>query len=139
MKRLVLKQIEIGLEDGAVRLVIFCERDGELDETPHLVGIMDYHDPATVLNAVKNHLGAKGYPWLESKIIAKALKHRDLILNDPDVQAVNTVAKVERDQMEAEQEVIRKIDEASIVQAAITEEKYFNDAVNAAVAKRLGK
>lgn len=103
MKQLYLQQIEVSMTDGSFRLVMFPMVDGEIFNTPHLVGIMPDDDPRQILEVVKTHMTGKGYEWPDEAVLARALKHRELILADPSIQERNNTTRTERARIEAEQ------------------------------------
>jgi regulator of protease activity HflC (stomatin/prohibitin superfamily) len=111
MKSLELKQIEVEMSYGTVRMLINRVVDGE-KLTPHLVGIFAEQDAVAILAENKADLESQGYPWIDDAMIAKALKHRDLILSDPDVQAANAVLAAQRKQAADDAEAARVAEQA---------------------------
>jgi hypothetical protein len=139
MKTLDLRQIEISMIDGSVRLVVFRVNDGEVHPTPHLIGIMPDHDPRFILDAVQQHLGGQGYEWIDTTALDRALKHRDIILQDPAIMARNEETRMERDRASAAEAASRSREEESRALAVPAEEKRIQDLIEAAVAKATGR
>ena len=117
MKRLELKQIEVEMSYGTVRLLINRYSDDD-KLTPELVGIFARQDPAIILDGVRAKLTEEGYPWLDDAMIARALAHRDLILAVPAVRANNEALWAEQDRIAAEEEARRAEEERLAAVAA---------------------